>query len=116
MKARRARLPGQPNSAVPTLGTLALYLVLGDHAVLDVDNAVGVLGDVVLVRDQHNCVAFRVQAVEQRHDLGSGLAVESAGWIAGEDKGPVIYQRAGDGPAMATPAGGVGGVVGHAAW
>ena len=39
-------------------------LVPGDDAVLDVDHAVRVLGDVVLVRDQHDGVAFCPKAIE----------------------------------------------------
>ncbi len=61
---------GKASKAQPTL---ALHFILGDHAVFDVDDAVGVLGDVVLVRHQYDRVAFGVQAIEQRHDLVAGL-------------------------------------------
>ena len=53
--------------------SLPLYLVLGDHAVPDGDDAVGVLGNIVLVRHQDDGVAFGMQAVEEGHDLIAGL-------------------------------------------
>src|SRR5438552_10852830 len=58
---------------------LSLSFVPGDHAVFDEDHAVGVFGDVVFVGDQHDGIAFRLQAIEQRHDLVAGLRVEVAG-------------------------------------
>src|SRR5215467_9745494 len=55
---------------------LRLRLVAGDHTVFDMNDAVRVSGDVVLVRDQDDGVAFGVQTVEQCHDLRPGLRVE----------------------------------------
>jgi hypothetical protein len=54
---------------------LAIPLVPFDHAILDVDDAVGVLGDVLFMGDQDDGVALGLQAVEQRHDVGAGLRV-----------------------------------------
>jgi len=66
---------------------LLLYLILGDHAVFDVDDAVGVLGDVVLMGDENDGIALRMQAIEQGHDLVTGLRVEIARRFVGKDDG-----------------------------
>src|SRR5581483_7349298 len=50
----------------------AAALVSGDDAILDVNHAMRIFGDVVFVGDQDNGVALLVQAIEQRHDLGTG--------------------------------------------
>ena len=60
-------------------------LVAGDYAVLDVNDAVRVLGDVVFVGDQDDGVAVGLQAVQQGHDFDAGLRVEVAGGFVGED-------------------------------
>jgi hypothetical protein len=52
---------------------LALYFVFGYDAVFDVDDAVRVFGDVVFMGYHYDRIAFRVQTIEQRHDLGAGL-------------------------------------------
>ena len=70
------------------VGLLAFFaFVAGDDAVFDVDDAVRVLGDVVFVGDEHDGVAFGVEAIEQSHvcdwdDEGAapGTAI---GWEAG---------------------------------
>ena len=51
-------------------------LVAGNNAVLNVDDAMRVLGDIVLVRDQNDRVALGMQTIEQRHDLDASLRVE----------------------------------------
>ncbi len=44
-----------------------------DHApVAEVDDAVGVGGDVVLVRHQHDGDALAVELLQQGHDLDAG--------------------------------------------
>ena len=52
-------------------------LVAGDYAVLNVNDAMRVLGDIAFVRDQDDGVAFGLQAVKQGHDLETGLRVET---------------------------------------
>jgi hypothetical protein len=54
---------------------LAIPLVPFDHAIFDINDAVGVLGDVLFMGDQDDGVALGLQAVEQRHDVGAGLRV-----------------------------------------
>lgn len=48
-------------------------LVGEDLAVADMDDAVGVFGDIGLVSHQHDGVALAVELVEQRHDLHARL-------------------------------------------
>ena len=56
--------------------------VVGDDSVADVDHAVGVFGDVVLVRDQHDGVALLVQVIHQRHNFIPSLGIEvSRGFV-----------------------------------
>ena len=63
-----------------------------------------VFGDVVFVGDQHDGVAFAMQAIEERHDLVAGLRVEVAGRFVGEDDRRPIDQRTRDGNALALTA------------
>ena len=46
------------------LSSFFLAFVPGDYAVFDVDNAMSVFGDVMLVRDQHDGVPLGMQAIE----------------------------------------------------
>lgn len=48
-------------------------VVTGYYSVLNVDDAVSIFGDVVFVGDEHNGIAFRLQAIEEGHDLNAGL-------------------------------------------
>ncbi len=58
-----------------------------DVAVLDVDDALGPLGDVALVSHQQERVARRVEVVEQVEYLRAGVRVDVTGGLVGE------YQR-----------------------
>jgi len=46
------------------LSSFVLAFVPGDYAVFDVDNAMSVFGDVMLVCDQHDGVPLGMQAIE----------------------------------------------------
>src|SRR5436305_14448791 len=43
--------------------SLSFHLISLDHSILDIDDAVGVFGDIVLVGDEDDGVAFGMQAV-----------------------------------------------------
>ena len=73
---------GARENALPDL------LVLLHLAVADVDDAVGMQGDIVLVGHQHNRVALLVEAREQRHDVVAGDAVQIPGGLIGQQNGP----------------------------
>ena len=65
----------------------------------------GVLGDVGLVGDDDDGVAFGLEFIKEGHDLDAGLGVEVAGGLVGQDDGWLIDQRAGNGDALALAAG-----------
>jgi hypothetical protein len=66
-----------------------------DHAVLEMDLAAGVLGDVVFVGDQDDRLALRRAAAEEREDFLGGLRVEVArGLVGQEDAGLLTSARA----------------------
>ena len=61
--------------------------IRGNGAVLDMNHAVSVFGNIGLVGDEDDGVAARVQFVEEAHDLVAGLGVEVTGGLVGEDDG-----------------------------
>src|SRR5512145_2572368 len=62
------------------------------------DDAAAVLGDVVLVSDEHDGKAvLAVETLEQLHDLDARPAVEVARGLVGENDLGVVDERAGDG-------------------
>ena len=69
------RLPGE--SAAATIWVAPKWLLLNfvalHNPVLDMDDAVCVLGNIVFMSDQDNRVALGVQTIEQRHDFKAGL-------------------------------------------
>ncbi len=88
--------------------------VLDHLAVLKLDHAIGVCGDTRIVRDEDDGVAFAREILEQRHDLGSALAVERAGRFVGEDHFSPVHQRSGNGDALLLAAGKLARAVGEA--
>src|ERR1035438_1234193 len=93
-----------------TLSENALAVALGglvgvDLAVADMDDAMGIFGDVRLVGDQDNGVAVGVQSVKEGHDLQAGLGVQVAGGLVGEDDGGAVDQGTCDGDALPLAAG-----------
>lgn len=52
---------------------LFFALIAGDHAVFDVNHAVRMLSNIVLVSNQDNRVSLGVQVGEKRHDFTAGL-------------------------------------------
>src|SRR5579875_600560 len=74
-------------------------------AVSDMNDAVGMSGDVCLMRDQHDGIAFRVQTLKERHDLLTCMGIEGAGGLVSQENRRVIDERAGDGDALALAAG-----------
>jgi len=75
-----AIIPEAPRSKEHQLSAWAIsilrftfFLVALDHSIFNVDHAVSIFRDVMLVGDQHDRVAFAVQAVKQCHDFASGL-------------------------------------------
>src|SRR5262245_35666696 len=80
-------------------------LVALDLAVADVDRPVRVLGDVALVGDDDDGVAVLVKLLEQPHDLLARGRVQVPRGLVGEQDRGAHDQGAGDGHALALPAG-----------
>ncbi len=86
-----------------------LRAVVMQMAVLKLDAAVGLPGDVGVVGDHQDGVAGAVQLAENFHDDGFVGFVEIAGGLVGEDELGLIDQGAGDGDALLLAAGELGG-------
>src|ERR1017187_2170328 len=83
-------------------------------AVADVNDAVGVQGDIVFVGDQDDGIALLVEAFEEAHDFVAGGGIEVAGGLVGQQNGRVVDERAGDRDALALAAGKLVRLVVHA--
>src|SRR3974390_1676697 len=93
----------------------ASRLLVAEHlAVFDVDDAVSILGNVMLVRHQDDGVALLMQAIKQRHDLDAGLRVQVSRGLVGQDDRWAIDQRASDRDSLTLTAGELVGLVVHA--
>src|SRR3954447_10327350 len=89
----------QPESAVPRqhvkcsaalLDASRGFAIVGDDAVANVNYAMRVLRDVMLVGDEHNGVSLRVQGIHESHDLISSLGIKISGGLVGEnDRGSI---------------------------
>src|ERR1700683_4184321 len=91
--------------APPAALLLALPLVALDDSVLDIHDAVSILGNVMLVCDQHDGISLAVQPVKKCHDLVSGCRVQVARRFVRQNDGRPIHQRASDGDALPLAAG-----------
>src|ERR1019366_6331351 len=105
---------GQEKSARPSAGRMVLngtdlgsrrFLIAEDLAVANVDDAMRVLGDIVLVGDQDDGVALIVQTIEQRHNFHAGLRVQVAGGLVRQNDGRTVDQGASNGHALPLSAG-----------
>ena len=95
-------------------GKLFSALVAGDYAVSDMDDAIGVFGDIGFMGDQHNRVAFFMQVFHKPHDFAAGLRIQVAGGLVGQDNRRIINKGAGNGDALALSTGKFIGLVVHA--
>ena len=75
-------------------------VVAHDAAVAHLDDALAVLRDVRLVRDQHDRDALIVQLLEERHDLDRHVAVEVSRRLVGEQQRRARHERARDRDAL----------------
>src|SRR5215510_3047883 len=66
---KRVEIPFPPTAKL----LFAFSFIAGDKAVFDVDDAVGMLGNVGFVSHQHNRIAPFVQLGKERHDFRAGL-------------------------------------------
>src|SRR5688572_13099255 len=70
--------------------------VVFDLTVADMDGAVGVSRDIGLVSDEHDGVAGFVEALEEAHDLETGLRIEIPSWLVSQEDGRIVDERAGN--------------------
>jgi hypothetical protein len=77
------------------------------HApVLQSDQAPRKGGNVVLMRDEHNCNALLlIELLENAHDLAAGLRVEIASGFVSQYQLGIIHQGPADRDALLLPAG-----------
>ena len=68
-----------------TLLAARRLLVAEDLPVANMNHAMRVFGDVVLVRDQNNGISLRVQAIKKCHDFDTRLGVEVTGRLVGQN-------------------------------
>ena len=80
-------------------------------AIAHLEDAIGMRGDVRVVRDQHDRVVFVAQSLEQRQDLLAGPAVERTGGLVGEQDRRTVDQRARDRDALLLAAGQLAGTM-----
>ncbi len=80
-------------------------LVFLDHTIADRDDAVRAGGDVGFVRDDDDGVAFRMEFLEEIHNVNARVRVERARRFIGEQQRRIVDERAGDCDALALTAG-----------
>ena len=77
----------------------------------NLDDALAVGGDVVLVGDQDDGDALAVEFLEDGHDLDAGAGIEVAGGFVGQHHGRLVDQGAGDGHPLLLAAGKLVGIM-----
>src|SRR5690606_18006176 len=77
-----------------------LLPVLDDAPVAEHDRPVGILRHLRPVRDDDHRDAFLVEIAEELHDLRSGLCIERAGRLVGQQDLGIVDERARDGDAL----------------
>src|SRR5436190_12538763 len=79
--------------------------IAADETVAECDDARRVLGNVGLVRHEHDAdAALDVQLLKDAHHLDAGARIEVAGRLVGEQQRRVVHERARDGDALLLPA------------
>jgi hypothetical protein len=75
--------------------------ILNNHATLETNNALGPVGDVEIVRHQHQGrPSIPMQSKEKINDHGTGLGIEIAGRFIREQNPGLAYEGACQGDAL----------------
>ena len=90
-------------AAVGVANAAGVKPVGNDLAILEVDHPPGVTRNVQLVCDHHNRRALPVQLAQQAHDLLTGMGIQVAGRLVGEENGGMVDECAGDGDPLLLP-------------
>src|SRR6185312_4315404 len=89
-------------------------LVAIDPAVADVDDAMGMHGDVRLMSHEDDRVAFLMQPLKQEHDFIACRGIERSGRLVGQQNGRSVDKSSRNRDTLALPAGELVGLVIHA--
>src|SRR5437762_10603145 len=90
-----------PNTAIESPARLLLHpLVLKHLAVANMDDAVRAGRDIMLVSDQNDGVANRLQTIEEVHNFHAGGRVQVPGGLVRQNNRRVVYQSPRDGHAL----------------
>ena len=84
------RRPGQRGQCA---GPLAIARIRNDRSVADFDDPRRLLGNLGVMRNDDDGVAFAVELGQQRHKLGAAAAVECPGGLVRKDNVAAIHQR-----------------------
>ena len=76
-----------------------------DASVFDFDDAVGLTGDVRVVRDHDDRVTLTVQLLDDFHDGFAAFGIQRAGRFVGQNDFTAVHQRARDADALLLAAG-----------
>src|SRR5229473_1973858 len=98
--ASRSQTCSLPLISVSTRCGLSSFVPI-DAAVKDMQNAVGVRGDIWLVGDQDNGVSLAVKLIEEAHYLLRSLGVEVSGRLVGQQYRRIIHESSRDCHALA---------------
>src|SRR5580658_195943 len=105
---------GTPSIEGKLRSRLAGALVVLDFAIADADHPMGTRGDIRLVGDEQDGVALFVELGKESHDFLTGLGIEVAGGLVGEEDGGAIHEGPSYGYALALAARKLVGLVEHA--
>ena len=87
----------------------AVYLVIlpvpFDKTVAQAYDPVGVMGDVIFVRDHNNSIALVMEFLKQVHDIVGSLGVKVSGGLIRKNDGGIVYKSPGNGDTLALSAG-----------
>src|SRR5690606_16488793 len=95
-RADGAGMPDLRRTCGCDMRRIAAPSVIDDAAIADLDDALCVLGDLHIVRDDDDGVAFGVQLLQDLHHLLAAVRIERAGRLVGQDDFAAVHQRAGD--------------------
>src|SRR5262245_22017369 len=103
-------LGSTPNLRLPLARILSF--IRDDHAITKHDSPLSIVGDVLFVRNDHNCNALsRVQSLKQGHDIRAGRGVQISGGFISKNQGGAIDQSPRNGHPLLLPAGKLSGRV-----
>ena len=71
--------------------------IVGNQSIDDVDRAIGISGDIGIVRHQENGDSFSIQLLEYPQDFHACMRIETARRLVGQEECGMIDQGTADG-------------------